>query len=116
MKRYKKKLQIDVLELDIENKDSINIEAELTIFDGKRQTHIKFYISRSYCKNKSGEKKTGWRLEAFNQRDHMYKQSALFPSDLKTTAWENGVVMAWISENIESLMYLTGLDRNIILK
>jgi len=104
--KYNKRIEINITDVDTEiETEHINIFGRLFVYEC--DIHIFFYASWDSTDN--------WKLQIFNQKENQWKLSVLFPSKLKLTAWDDGIVMAWISRYIEVLLFLAGEDRNIIL-
>ena len=103
--KYGTYLEIGINHVNDKDKDNIRISGTLYIGE-RRHVSINFFISR--------DEKQGWKIESYHQVRRTWTASVLFPNDFPEDAWEKGYVMNWITHNIESILYISGNDRNLL--
>lgn len=105
MRYYNKKIEINITDIDITNAQTISISGLISIKECS--TSVNFFVSHNSNNN--------WTLRVYNKSENIWQPSISFPSKMEITAWENGKIMSWISNNIEILLFLAGKDRNLVL-
>lgn len=94
------------IEIDFSYYNNTNGFISILGFISIEQEQIRFNVCKYY--------NDSWTLTVFNEEKKIWSKSCLFPERLSIDAWENKELIVWITENIRSIVYLSG--KNLILQ